>query len=260
MTCKNCDARLRTDYLYCPACGAKVIRNRITIKNLWTDFLERYFNLDNTFIRTVVHLTTTPEVVIEGYLQGIRRKYLNPISYMGIAITLSGLIVFLMVKSGDAMNFDMLNNNVSTRYQEKLMDFILDYQALIFLLFVPMMTIAGWLCFDQKRYNFAERTIIFMYALAHYSLVIFLPSIIVLFFIPEQYFIFSFIGILFMVVYTTYVIIRISKSRGVKLIVRLLLFYFILLILYFAFSIALPLFLLLIGELKVEDFLPPQES
>ena len=258
MTCKNCDARLRTDYLYCPACGAKVIRNRITIKNLWTDFLERYFNLDNTFIRTVVHLTTKPEVVIEGYLQGIRRKYLNPISYMGIAITLSGLIVFLMVKSGDAMNFDMLNNNVSTRYQEKLMDFILDYQALIFLLFVPIMTIAGWLCFDQKRYNFAERTIIFMYALAHYSLVIFLPSIIVLFFIPEQYFIFSFIGILFMVVYTTYVIIRISKSRGVKLIVRLLLFYFILLILYFAFSIALPLFLLLIGELKVEDFLPPQ--
>lgn len=258
MTCKNCDARLRTDYLYCPACGAKVIRNRITIKNLWTDFLERYFNLDNTFIRTVVHLTTTPEVVIEGYLQGIRRKYLNPISYMGIAITLSGLIVFLMVKSGDAINFNMINNGVTTKYQEKLMDFILDYQALIFLLFVPMMTIAGWLCFDQKRYNFAERTIIFMYALAHYSLVIFLPSIIVLFFIPEQYVNFSLIAMPLMMAYTTYVIVRISKSRGVKLIVRLLLFYFILLILYFAFSIALPLFLLLIGELKVEDFLPPQ--
>ncbi|WP_421805499.1 DUF3667 domain-containing protein [Flagellimonas sp.] len=258
MTCKNCDARLRTDYLYCPACGAKVIRNRITIKNLWTDFLERYFNLDNTFIRTVVHLTTTPEVVIEGYLQGIRRKYLNPISYMGIAITLSGLIVFLMVKSGDAMNFDMLNNNVSTRYQEKLMDFILDYQALIFLLYVPMMTIAGWLCFDKKRYNFAERTIIFMYSLGHYSIIIFLPSILLLLFIPEQYVNFSLIAMPLMMAYTTYVIVRISKSRGVKLIVRLLLFYFILLILYFAFSIALPLFLLLIGELKVEDFLPPQ--
>lgn len=258
MTCKNCDARLRTDYLYCPACGAKVIRNRITIKNLWTDFLERYFNLDNTFIRTVVHLTTKPEVVIEGYLQGIRRKYLNPISYMGIAITLSGLIVFLMVKSGDAINFNMINNGVTTKYQEKLMDFILDYQALIFLLYVPMMTIAGWLCFDQKRYNFAERTIIFMYSLGHYSIIIFLPSILLLLFIPEQYVNFSLIAMPLMMAYTTYVIVRISKSRGVKLIVRLLLFYFILLILYFAFSIALPLFLLLIGELKVEDFLPPQ--
>ncbi|MHA7864320.1 MAG: DUF3667 domain-containing protein [Flagellimonas marinaquae] len=251
---------MRTDYLYCPACGAKVIRNRITIKNLWTDFLERYFNLDNTFIRTLVHLTTKPEVVIEGYLQGIRRKYLNPISYMGIAITLSGLIVFLMVKSGDAINFNMINNGVTTKYQEKLMDFILDYQALIFLLFVPMMTIAGWLCFDQKRYNFAERTIIFIYSLGHYSVIIFLPSILLLLFMPEQYVNFSLIAMLLMMVYTTYVIVRISKSRGVKLIVRLLLFYFILLVLYLGFSIFLPLFLLLIGELKVEDFLPPQQS
>jgi len=258
MTCKNCDARLRTDYLYCPACGAKVIRNRITIKNLWTDFLERYFNLDNTFIRTLVHLTTKPEVVIEGYLQGIRRKYLNPISYMGIAITLSGLIVFLMVKSGDAINFNMINNGVTTKYQEKLMDFILDYQALIFLLFVPMMTIAGWLCFDQKRYNFAERTIIFIYSLGHYSVIIFLPSILLLLFIPEQYVNFSLVAMLFMMVYTTYVIVRISKSRGIALFGRLLLFYFILLVLYLGFSIFLPLFLLLIGELKVEDFLPPQ--
>ena len=258
MTCKNCDARLRTDYLYCPACGAKVIRNRITIKNLWTDFLERYFNLDNTFIRSLVHLTTKPEVVIEGYLQGIRRKYLNPISYMGIAITLSGLIVFLMVKSGDAINFNMINNGVTTKYQEKLMDFILDYQALIFLLFVPMMTIAGWLCFDQKRYNFAERTIIFIYSLGHYSVIIFLPSILLLLFMPEQYVNFSLIAMLLMMVYTTYVIVRISKSRRIALFGRLLLFYFILLVLYLGFSIFLPLFLLLIGELKVEDFLPPQ--
>ncbi len=165
-----------------------------------------------------------------------------------------------MVKSGDAINFNMINNGVTTKYQEKLMDFILDYQALIFLLFVPMMTIAGWLCFDQKRYNFAERTIIFIYSLGHYSVIIFLPSILLLLFMPEQYVNFSLIAMLLMMVYTTYVIVRISKSRGVKLIVRLLLFYFILLVLYLGFSIFLPLFLLLIGELKVEDFLPPQQS
>ena len=121
MTCKNCDARLRTDFLYCPACGAKVIRNRITVKNLWVDFLERYFNLDNTFIRTFVHLFTKPEVVIEGYLQGIRRKYLNPISYIGIALTLSGIIVFLMARSIDFMQFDVFvfSHNESENYDPK---------------------------------------------------------------------------------------------------------------------------------------------
>ena len=39
MQCRNCGTSLRTDYSFCPDCGAKVIRNRITIKNLLYDFL-----------------------------------------------------------------------------------------------------------------------------------------------------------------------------------------------------------------------------
>ena len=116
MTCKNCDTRLRTDFLYCPACGGKVIRNRITIKNLWTDVLERYFNLDNTFVNTFVHLFSKPEVVIEGYLQGLRRKYLNPISYLGIALTLSGVQIFLMSKSIDLLDFDFYDTEEQIKF------------------------------------------------------------------------------------------------------------------------------------------------
>ncbi|MEQ5789649.1 DUF3667 domain-containing protein [Muricauda sp. NFXS6] len=258
MTCKNCDARLRTDFLYCPACGAKVIRNRITVKNLWVDFLERYFNLDNTFIRTFVHLFTKPEVVIEGYLQGIRRKYLNPISYIGIALTLSGIIVFLMAKSIDFMQFDVFDTGAQTVYQEKLMGFILDYQALIFLVYIPLMAISGWLCFDEKKYNFAERMIIFMYALAHFSLFIFIPSVLLLLIIPEHYITFSLIASLSMIVYSTYVIIRISGSKGKALIGRLFVFYVILFILYLFTSVLIPVIMLLTGEITLQDLVPPQ--
>lgn len=260
MNCKNCDTRLRTDFLYCPACGAKVIRNRITFKNLWVDFLERYFNLDNTFIRTFVHLFTKPEVVIEGYLQGLRRKYLNPISYIGIALTLSGIIVFLMAKSIDFMEFDLLETGAQTVYQEKLMGFILDYQALIFMVFIPLMAISGWLCFDQKKYNFAERMIIFMYALAHFSLLSFMPSVLVLLFIPEHYINFSLVASLAIIIYTSYTIIRISSSKGIALISRLLLFYFILAVLYLLTSILIPVIMLLIGELRIEDLLPTPQN
>jgi len=258
MTCKNCDARLRTDFLYCPACGAKVIRNRITVKNLWVDFLERYFNLDNTFIRTFVHLFTKPEVVIEGYLQGIRRKYLNPISYIGIALTLSGIIVFLMAKSIDFMSFDFYDNQQQVEFQRKLMAYVMDYQSLVFILFIPLMAISGWLCFDEKRYNFAERTIIFVYALAHFSLFSFVPSVLVLLLIPEYYMTFSLIGTLAMVVYTTYVIIRISGSKGIALVARLFLFYLIFGILYLFTSILIPIIMLLTGEVTLQDFVPPQ--
>lgn len=256
MTCKNCEARLRTDFLYCPACGAKVIRNRITVKNLWVDFLERYFNLDNTFIRTFVHLFTKPEVVIEGYLQGIRRKYLNPISYIGIALTLSGIIVFLMARSIDFMEFDAFETGASTVYQEKLMGFILDYNALIFLIYIPLMSISGWLCFDQKKYNFAERMIIFMYTLAHYSLFIFIPSILLLLFTPEHYITFSLIASLSMIVYSTYVIVRISGSKGMALVARVLVFYTILLILYLSSSVLIPIIMILMGEISPQDLMP----
>ncbi|MCF7568510.1 hypothetical protein L3X37_09050 [Sabulilitoribacter arenilitoris] len=49
MNCRNCNNTLRTDFSFCPDCGSKIIRNRLTPKSLTYDFLERYFNLDNTF-------------------------------------------------------------------------------------------------------------------------------------------------------------------------------------------------------------------
>ena len=63
MNCKNCNSTLRTDYSFCPDCGAKVVRQRITNKSLIYDFLERYFNLDNTFLKTIWHMLIKPEEV-----------------------------------------------------------------------------------------------------------------------------------------------------------------------------------------------------
>jgi len=260
MKCKNCEANLRTDFSYCPNCGGKVIRNRITVKNLWVDILDRYFNLDNTFIRTFVHLFTKPEVVIEGYIQGLRRKYLNPISYLGIALTLSGLIVFLMTKSMDSMDFDIFNIGdveTTTVVQRKMMDSFMDFQALVFVLFIPLMATAGWLCFEEKKYNFAERTTIFMYTLAHFSLFIFIPSIVILLFAPHYYMTFSLLGSFSMLLYAGYVVYRISSAKGIGLIARLLLFYVFIGILYFLLSAMIPIIMFLLGELKLEDFKPP---
>ncbi|SDQ53928.1 DUF3667 domain-containing protein [Flagellimonas zhangzhouensis] len=259
MTCKNCEAKLRTDYLYCPNCGGKVIRNRITIKYLWFDVLDRYFNLDNTFVNTFIHLFTKPEIVIEGYIHGLRKKYLNPISYLGIALTLSGLLIFMMTKSIDFMQFDIFDVGIETDYQKKLMAFVMDYQSLIFIIFIPLMAIAGWLCFDEKKYNFAERTIIFMYALSHFSIVIFLPSLLLLIIAPENYMTFSMYGSLYMLVYASYVVIRTSSSKGLAIVTRLILFNLLFGVLYIMTSTLFPIIMLLTGELTLQDMLPPEK-
>lgn len=256
MNCKNCNSPLRTDYSYCPNCGAKVIRNRITLKNLWYDVIDRYFNLDNTFIKTFVHLFSKPETVIESYIKGIRRKYLNPISYLGIALTVSGFIAFLMTKLSNQLDFDIFSLGTKNLAQEKILNFTLDYQSLLFVLYIPMMALASWPCFEEKKYNFSERVVVFMYTLAQYSVFIFLPSLFLLAFFPVLYPKFTLISVLIMLVYGGYVIKRISKVKGIVFAARMLAFYAFFLVMYFGSSFIIPVAMLLTGQLSIQDFAP----
>jgi hypothetical protein len=254
MECKNCQRNLRTDYGFCPACGAKVIRNRLTVKNLWFDAIERYFNLDNTFLKTFLHLFTQPETVIEGYIQGIRRKYLNPISFLGIAITLSGLLVYFMRKNGGEIDMDVWGVGGSSVWQAKMWDIILDFQAVFFVAYIPMMAAAGWLNFQHKKYNFSERVVVFMYTLAQYSLAIFIPSLLVLVLVPGGYMFFSFWGLLFMYFYSAYVIKRITREKGVEHWSKVLVFWVLFTMFYMSLSFILPIVMLVTGNVELEDF------
>ncbi len=40
MLCKNCETPLTTDSDFRKSCGVKVIRNRLTVKNLFENFTE----------------------------------------------------------------------------------------------------------------------------------------------------------------------------------------------------------------------------
>ena len=257
MVCKNCEKALRTDYSYCPDCGAKVIRNRITVKNLWHDIVDRYFNIDNTFLKTIIHLIVKPEIVIEGYIRGTRRKYLNPISLLGIALTLSGYLLFLMKKGADKIDFDVFGMGVQTIAQQKVLDFTLEYSSIFFILYIPLMAISAWLCFDKKKYNFSERIIIFLYAMGGYSLITLIPSILILSVTPKFYAVYSFMNLGIMYIYCLYVIKRVSQEKGLSYWAKGTLFCILFTMLYFGLSIAaITVFLLITDQIDIKDFLP----
>ncbi|PIB30551.1 hypothetical protein BFP75_02100 [Maribacter sp. 4G9] len=119
-----------------------------------------------------------------------------------------------------------------------------------------MMAIAGWLNFQGKKYNFSERIVIFTYTLAQYSLGIFIPSLIILALIPSFYMKFSFIAILFMYLYSAFVIKRIAHEKGIELWSKVLIFWMIFTIFYFSLSIIIPIILFLTGTIQPEDFRP----
>lgn len=76
MNCKNCDTALQPEISFCYKCGAKVIKNRITFKNLAVYFGETFLNYDNKFLQTVINLIKDPKDVIDGYVKGVRKKYI----------------------------------------------------------------------------------------------------------------------------------------------------------------------------------------
>ncbi|MEM7382494.1 MAG: DUF3667 domain-containing protein [Bacteroidota bacterium] len=254
MTCKNCGTALRTDFRYCPACGAKVIRNRLTFKNLWYDITERYFNLDNTFLQTFKHMFTKPQEVIGCYIKGIRRKYLNPISYLGIALTVSGISLFLMRKVfWDDIFSGNMNDKLNPEVAERIMTVSLDFSSFLFLLYIPILAFLGWFLFNKRNYNFTEFLIVGIYTLAHYSLASFPLTMIVMVFLPDMYLESSYVFIFLMAVLAVYVLNKLNGGRNIG---KSILFFFLFGIGFFMVGALVNFVLIVTGVLSLADYVP----
>lgn len=177
MNCENCKSHLKEQQNYCPECGAKVIRNRLTVKNLSVDASQQFFNYDNKFLKTFLHLFTRPEHVIGGFINGVRKKYVNVIQYFIISLTLAGLQLYLIdtfykdVFTKDLSLFVDMNgqfaNSDSFKDMEKNMgNFTSNYQNIIYMISVPISALATWLSYyivGSRRFNFTEHTVINLY-------------------------------------------------------------------------------------------------
>ena len=86
MNCKNCQNELTPESDYCNICGGKVIRNRLTLKNLFEHVSETFFNYDNKLLRTFIDLLKKPDEVINSYVKGVRKRYVNPLSFFGVCV------------------------------------------------------------------------------------------------------------------------------------------------------------------------------
>ncbi|PWI31241.1 hypothetical protein DI383_00775 [Flavobacteriaceae bacterium LYZ1037] len=173
MNCKNCETLLKETDLFCSVCGGKIIKNRLTIANLFSHFSEQFLNYDNRFIQTLIKLFTDPVDVIDGYIKGVRKKYVNVISYFAIALTLSGFQMFFINKFfPELMNMDAPDPKGMEGFQQKNMDFLSEYQGLIYMALVPLYAIISRITFfNYKTYNYTEHVVINMYISAQAAIV-----------------------------------------------------------------------------------------
>ncbi len=117
MNCKNCQTPLEDDAQFCNYCGAKVIKSRITFKELIALFIDDIFGVDSRFFRTLKEMAIHPDRVLNEYLSGVRRRYVNPFAFMAVAVGIS-LIVFKYYEQ-DFLDFNSEFNKESIEAVKK---------------------------------------------------------------------------------------------------------------------------------------------
>jgi len=256
MNCKNCNISIQTHHNFCPHCGAKIIRKRLTIKALFSHFSEQFLNYDNKFFQTFINLFRKPEDVISSYINGTRKKYVNVITYYAIAITLSGLQLFILNKFfPEAMDLSALAvDENAVELQKKNLAFIQEYQSIIMMFYVPIYALFSKLVFLKKKtFNYTEHLVIFMYILAQISIVSVLLTVIGAF-IGVSLGEIAIIVFPMQVIYSAYCLKRLYKLSIKGIILRTLLFFGILLFIV----IALLIVAIIVGIIfKDSEFMKP---
>ena len=237
MECKNCHTSFSDETNYCPSCGGKVIRNRLTLKMLFAHFSEQFLNYDNKFLKTFLHLFTKPEEVIDGYINGTRKRYVNVISYFAIAITVSGLQIFVLKKIPGALDFSSITGEEQQKFMQDFMNKISEYQSLLMMLYIPILALMSKIVFfNIKKYNYTEHLVIFMYIIAQTTIV---SSIVVILFSIFGFNLLTISSLMypFVLLYSAYCLKRLYKFNLSEIVLKTFLFIPVLLVFYVAFSI-----------------------
>ena len=255
MTCKNCKKSLEDSYDYCNNCGAKVIRNRLTIRNLFEHFIDQFLSIDNRFLRTFITLFKSPEKVIGDYITGTRKKYVNVISYFAIALTLAGFYIFiyskyfpdLMAESATIAIDD--SDESQNEMALKTVKFVFEYMSIIMVAFIPFLAITSRLIFlKNKKFNFTEHLVINLYTYAHLSITLTILNLLIIYF--ESVFIFfSILSMPIQILYFAYVLKKLYKLNLSQIILKTLLFLMIFAILFVLLSIIMAVIMFLNGSM-----------
>lgn len=176
MNCKNCQTELTANAKYCHECGAQVITERITLKNLLGEIFKKYFGWDNRFLFTLKEMFVRPGEVLKGFLEGVRQRYTPPLTFFAIGAAISLLVIAQFNDEFRAMNSSMSGiettaddnqkdvkiRELQQKYNSQLYDSMLGNWNLYSFLLLPFYTLIAFWVFGAP-YNFGEHLIINAY-------------------------------------------------------------------------------------------------
>lgn len=169
--CRNCGYEVIGEY--CHHCGQKRDVHKLAWRSLFEELQKRWFGFDNNFARTVKDLTIAPRKVISATIEGIRVRYIGPIGYYFLMVTLFVLAISFLDVDMTEMSKEIASamSTAETPEQEALQMEINrkiygNFRLFSFLL-MPFFILATWIVFKNKKYNLLETSVVNFYGQGH---------------------------------------------------------------------------------------------
>uniref|UniRef100_UPI003F499501 DUF3667 domain-containing protein n=1 Tax=Psychroserpens mesophilus TaxID=325473 RepID=UPI003F499501 len=251
MNCKNCHTELSEHSEFCNNCGGKVIRNRLTFRNLFEHISETFFNYDNKLLRTLIDMFKQPEVVIGGYIKGVRKRYVNPISYFGLAITLTGLYLLILNKFfPESLDFSSFAVEGQEEFQRKNMSFIQEYMSIFMMLYIPIYALIARISFiGLNKFNYTELIVVFLYWQSQISIFSSVTIIVAAMFGVTNGVI-SMIFLPLMMLYAAFILKRLYQISFAQMLLRTLIFFVVLGVVLAIATVIVIIIMLITGDMQ----------
>lgn len=150
--CRNCDADVPLGQAYCGKCGQKYATDRLTLHEIGHDLLHAFMHVDRSGLSLVRMLLVCPGTVALNYVQGKRKRYFGPFSFLVVVVAAASAVIAL---TGFRVVYSDRPNVVA--------DFLQSHINLLMFADFPLLAVFSRLLYLRGRFNLAEHLVLAAY-------------------------------------------------------------------------------------------------
>lgn len=180
-TCPNCSAPLNKDFRYCPACGQTTHLHRFNLAHIGHEAFHALTHADKGILHLLKNLTIRPGLVAREYiLEGKRKRYFNPFTFLVIVLGLSVFVnsVFKPYERNISPESSLTETHGTTptaaelrKERSRHVSHFLDKRAnLVAFAAIPLFALAFWLFFRRSGVNYAEHLVANVFFAGYFQL------------------------------------------------------------------------------------------
>ena len=179
MNCKNCNKSIENNF--CSYCGQRTKIDRINLKSTLFELQNSLLQFDKGFFHTIKELSIRPGTTIKNFINGKRKFYYKPFSYVFLTTTLYVFIMFLLDRDSFISEFissfqrgwndSATDNNFGNPSDENIFSWLKKNQIYLVLIYIPLFSLASFFSHIKGKYNYFEHLVIQLYISGHQMMI-----------------------------------------------------------------------------------------